>query len=96
MNSRHEWKNITSYRQGDKEGIPTSWELRLSRDLRICVVRAHPYNPESWVMHCSPWFDTRVLKLPSTVENRGEAMARATALVREKINEISALMQEVN
>lgn len=91
-----EWVDQTSYARGDKERIPSVWVLRLTRNVKISVVRSHIYDRENWVLHCDPWFDTFSLKLPSTVENRDEAMSRATALVREKITELADAMRKVN
>ena len=82
------WKDITSHSQGDKERVPSTWELRLTNDIRIVVLRTHRADPDNWTMHCSPWFDTRNLALPSTVENRDEAQRRALRLVRAKIWEV--------
>jgi len=93
---RPTWRDITSYSQGDKARIPTTFELRLTPHFRICVVRGHRYAPDVWVVHCHPWFDTHSLNLPSTPENRDEAQARAIALVRDKIAEISSKLREVN
>ena len=96
MSKRPEWKDVTSFSRGDKERIPSVWTLQLTRHVKISVVRLHIYDRENWVMHCAPWFDTYSLKLPSTVENRDEAMSRATALVREKIEELASAMRLVN
>ncbi len=94
--SRPVWEDITSYSRDDRERIPSTWELRLTREVRIVVTRGHIYDRENWVMHCAPWFDTHSLKLPSTVDNRDEAMARATALVRDKFAALAAALREVN
>ena len=91
-----EWKDQTSYSRDDKERIPSVWVLQLTREVRVSVVRSHIYDRENWVLHCQPWFDTFSLRLPSTVENRDEAMSRATALVLEKINALANAMRMVN
>jgi hypothetical protein len=96
MIARPEWKDVTSFSRDDKDRIPSVWTLQLTRHVRISVVRSHVYDKENWVMHCAPWFDTYSLKLPSTVENRDEAMSRATALVRAKVEELAAAMRAVN
>lgn len=96
MTERPQWKDRTSYGRYDKERIPSVWHLQLTRDIRISVVRTHIYNRESWVMHCAPWFDTHSLDLPSIVENRDEAMARALSMVRGKVLELSAIMRGMN
>ena len=94
--ARPTWKDISSYGQGDRERIPTCWELKLSRDVRIAITRGHIYDRENWVMHCSPWFDTHSLQLPSTVENLDEAQAKAIALVRDRFTELAIRLREVN
>lgn len=96
MTERPQWKDQTSYSRDDKERIPSVWVLRLTRDIRILVVRNHRYSPDSWVVHCNPWFDTHSLDLPPTVENRDEAMARAMSNVRAKIEELSTIMRGLN
>ena len=96
MTARPEWKDVTSFSRDDKERIPSVWTLQLTRHVRISVVRTHISDKENWVMHCAPWFDTYSLKLPSTLENRDEAMSRATALVRAKVEELAAAMRAVN
>lgn len=90
------WEDTTSYSRDDKERIPRVWTLRLTRDVRISVIRNHWSKPENWVMHCNPWFDTHSLGLPSTVENRDEAMSRAVALVREEIDKIATAIRGIN
>lgn len=96
MSERPQWKDKTSYSRDDRERIPSIWQLQLTRDIRISVVRKHIHNPDSWVMHCAPWFDTQSLGLPPTVENRDEAMARAVTLVRAEIDELSTIMRGMN
>lgn len=90
------WKDVSSFSRDDKERIPATWELALTQDVRIVITRSHVHDKQNWVMHCRPWFDTYSLKLPSTVENRDEAMAAATALVRDRIAELAAKIREVN
>lgn len=96
MAERLQWKDISSYSKGDKERVPTAWELQLSRRVRIVVVRGHIYRPDSWVFHCDPWFDTCNLDLAPTHENRHEAMSRALALVRREIEKLTATLREIN
>jgi len=81
-----EWKNTSSYSQRDKERIPNIWSLFIP-GLRISVVRDHRYCPDSWCLHCDPWFDTFSLNLDPTVENRDAAMAKAVDLVHKKLTD---------
>lgn len=93
---RPQWQDITSYSRGQADRIPSTWQLRLTRDVVITITRGHIYDRDNWVMHCRPWFDTWSLQLPSTPENRDEAMAQAVALVRGQINEVVAALREIN
>lgn len=93
---RPQWKDQTSYSRDDRERIPSVWQLQLTHELYITVVRKHRHNPGSWVMHCAPWFDTHSLDLMPIPENRDEAMARALSKVRTKIEELSTIMRGMN
>ncbi len=81
-----EWKDTSSYSQSDKEHIPNIWSLYVP-GLRISVIRAHRYCPDSWCLTCAPWFDAWPLKLAPTVENRDAAMAKAVEIVRKKLQD---------
>lgn len=96
MTELPQWKDQTSYSRDDRERTPSVWQLQLTRDIRITVVRKHIHNPDSWVMHCNPWFDTHSLDLTPIPENRDEAMARALSKVRTKIEELSTIMRGLN
>lgn len=86
------WKDITSYSQGDRKRVPSTWQLRLTSDTRIVVMRDHRADPDNWTMHCEPWFNTKSLGLPSTIENPGEAQRRALCLVHAKVSEFHAAL----
>ena len=90
------WKDQTSFSKSDKERVPSVWVMKLTRNIKISVVRGHICDPENWVMHCDPWFMTTSLNLPSTVENLDEAKARAITLVRDKVTELDAVMRGLN
>lgn len=96
ITERPQWKDVTSYSRDQKDRTPDSWQLRLTRDVVITITRSHIYDRENWVMHCRPWFDTFSLQLPSTPENRDEAMAQAVALVRDKISTLAAALRGIN
>lgn len=47
-----EWKDVTSYSQGQREKIePTAWECRIE-GIRIWVSCGHIYYPGQWIMNC--------------------------------------------
>ena len=47
-----EWKDITSFSQGDKERVPRTFEARVDA-IRLVVTRRHGLN--GWFMVCEPW-----------------------------------------
>lgn len=81
-----EWKDATSYSR-DRERVPTSWALDLG-ELRISITSGHLYYPGKWVMHCEPWFNTKEL----SVETKEEAQAKALAMVRQKVEKLTAAL----
>lgn len=47
-----QWKDATSYSQGQRGKIePNAWECNLS-GVRVWVGSGHRYFPNEWVMHC--------------------------------------------
>lgn len=86
------WKDITTYSRDEKVRAPATWELRLTHDIRVVVMRAHRDDPNNWTMHCRPWFDTWPLGLPSSPDWRDEAMSRALTLVHAKVDELETAL----
>jgi hypothetical protein len=75
------WKDITSYRYGDKEKTPTTYALKTT-DVRVVVTCGHINCPGSWVMSAYPLgIDTRELEA-TTLE---DAKAEAIRIVKEKV-----------
>lgn len=81
-----EWKDTTSYSR-DRERIPTCWTLDLG-ELRISITNNHIYHRGEWVFHCQPWFDTK----PLSVTSKEEAQSKALAMVKQKVEKLSAAM----
>ena len=79
------WKDCTTYRQGDKERIPTVFEIK-SGKLRVVVTNGHIYCKGHWVMHChSLGIDT--LPLPGAT-TREQAQQHARQRVDSAIAEL--------
>lgn len=53
-----EWKDATSYRQGDRRNgkEPNAWRCKLN-DCSIWIGTQHLHNMGRWSMTCQPWFD---------------------------------------
>jgi hypothetical protein len=47
-----QWEDCTSYSQGDKNRIPTTWAIQ-SGGVRVVVTNGHISRKGDWVMHCS-------------------------------------------
>lgn len=89
-----QWKDITSYSRDEKDRVPSVWQFSAIKFPRIVIVRNHRYLPDEWVVTCSPWFEAHGLGLPSVIENRDEAKARAIKLVKSTIKEMYDALDE--
>ena len=76
------WKDITSY-SSHGDHVPHWWEAHVG-DLRIAIGNNHIYYPDgkTWILHCSPWFDTFPIV---GVADEIAAKEAALNLVKEKI-----------
>ena len=89
-----EWKDTTSYSQGDKERTPDCWSITTG-EVRIVVMRNHRMNPGFWTMHAyGLGIDTLDLKLPS---DEPESLAKFMAInvaaskARDMVKDIQSL-----
>ena len=79
------WQDTTSYsRSGSRD--PTTWSLGIG-GLRITVTKGYHHLEDSWVMHCSPWFDTKIIG-PSD-RSKEWAQTCALDLVRTRVAAIN-------
>jgi hypothetical protein len=79
------WTDCTTYRQGDKERIPTTFEVE-SGMLRIVVTNGHIHYKGQWVMHCYRLgIDTELLRGALT---REQAQQHARQRVESAIAEL--------
>lgn len=87
------WEDATSYSQRDPyPRVPRSFRMRLSPDVQIIVISEHIYHKGKWVVTCAPWFETTDLGLAVTAENAPDAKRAALAMVRAKIDELTAAL----
>lgn len=78
---RSQWKDATSYQRGDKERIPTAYELKLT-GLRIYITCAHIHHEPDWIMHCRVLnIDTRPLAANSLAGAKAEAIYEVKKLI---------------
>lgn len=87
------WEDATSYSQSDPyPRVPRSFRMRLSQDVQLSVISGHIYHKGEWVVTCVPWFETKEIGLKVTAENAPEAKRIALAMIRAKIEELSAAL----
>ena len=86
-----EWKDTTSYRQGDKERVPTTWTRNLS-GVRLTVTRSHIYYPDRWAYMAHPLFNVRELNIPTDAAPVEAMSAALQALQRH----VRPLAEELN
>ena len=56
-----DWKDVSSYSQGDKERIPTVLELRrLSPFNTRLILHRHIYYPNTWLVSCKGTYIDKV------------------------------------
>jgi hypothetical protein len=84
-----EWKDKTSYSQGDTIRIPSIWEI--SGDfVRITVHRHIHYNADDWLLSSNTGYDRHVLKSKELKEAQFEAinmvLRRANRIVMDMQN----------
>lgn len=87
-----QWKDCTGYSQGDRDRIPTSWQIIVG-PLRVTVTCGHIYYKGKWIMHCDPFF--REKPLGDDINGARDAQNRALAMVRSKLQEAQTAIAAV-
>lgn len=85
-----QWRDVSTYDRSGKR-VSETYKLRLGQ-LALSVVLGHTYYPNTWVMHCPPFYDTYALYGVTTAT---EAQSAALVLVREKIDEVCKALLEL-
>lgn len=82
------WRDATSYSQGDKEKIPTTWKYKAG-DLNI-VVHKYVGCGETWHLTCPPFYNCQAM--PSLDIEKMKKLA--LQLVLKEILEIKKDLEE--
>lgn len=92
-----EWKDATSYRQGERQQKPPpeprQWEARFG-DIRISVHRVH--RVDGWFLSCYQLgIDRRMLSVPtdSAEEAKQVAAVRLTEELQDRIEQYGKIVQ---
>lgn len=81
------WKNISSYSQGDKVRLPKTFELRCA-GLRLVVTRRIHCAADAWFLDCEPF--AYYIKIGNGTAE--EAQAAAVEYVRKSLEKAIAAM----
>lgn len=76
-----QWKDISTYKRGDKTREIRTVQLEVASGLRLVVTRHIHYAPDEWVLNCEPWFSNFVVGNGTLAE----AKEAAVHLVRERL-----------
>jgi hypothetical protein len=82
-----EWKDVTTYSQGEKERIPRIWEVRFGR-ARLSVHRVH--GIDGWYATCLFW-DRKSLQSDTVDEAKREAVKLLETELETALNELIEL-----
>ena len=86
-----EWKDCSSYSQGDTERTPSDWRLR-SDDFTICVHRHIHYPKDQWLLSCDPFYNKYPLKSKDIEKAKEDSLlmvlGKLTINLKKMTNEI--------
>jgi len=86
-----EWKDITTYSQGDTENIPRWWKAKIKPlGLKVGHYHIDYRDGKTWIMHCKPWFDTHILK----AKNLEDAKKESIQLVKTFLDNIQEQLNQ--
>jgi len=85
---KYQWKDITSYSQGDTNRTPGSWEMSVG-SLRIVVTRHIDHDPTDWLLDFS---DRRLIWLKN--KDIDKAKVEALKFVYDHFSNTAKLVKE--
>lgn len=88
-----EWKDATSYSQGQRGKIdPNAWECTV-KGVRVWVGSGHRHYPDEWVMHCPELgMDAARVGPTSALTANDAKQAALTQAAREASRKVSRLI----
>ncbi|MEE9366754.1 MAG: hypothetical protein V3W44_08715 [Dehalococcoidales bacterium] len=88
-----EWKDTSSYSQGDTERIPKMWTLVLG-SLRIIVHRHIHYDPDQWLLSCNELgFATCLLTEKDISKARNEALSYVKSRLARWLGDVEGFIE---
>ena len=91
------WEDATSYSRDEpySNRKPRAWRMALTRHFSIWVGHEHIHYRGLWIAHCTPFFESRDLKMPADQFTAEQAQAKALELVRAEVAKINAALAAV-
>lgn len=77
-----DWVGKTNFSRGQQDKTPTTWDLQCGL-IEIVVTRHIHYLPDTWVLRCAPFWDTKELVAKDIEEAKAEAIQLVTAELEE-------------
>lgn len=85
-----EWKDITSYSQGDEKRVPRVWAAKIGR-FTLKVHRHTYYEPDEWLMSTSPrFFECERLESKDLKFAQSQAVGKLQVLCEEVVEQITS------
>jgi len=75
-----EWKDITSFSQGEKDRTPRTWQIQVGR-VRVVVTRHIHYSPTAWLLRCENFGIEEVLASSDIEDAKKEALATIRSIL---------------
>ena len=88
-----EWKDATSYSQGDKERKPNVWEKK-SGEIRVVLVWNHLNCPNTYCLHCS-LLGMSTVPLGDGSLSLEEAQSKAIEYIRRRVKTITRMAENL-
>ena len=88
-NTKIEWKDISSFSQGEKDKTPKTFETYVV-SFRIVVTRHIGFKPDEWILRCEPMFKYYIIGIGSAEEAQGAAIVA----VREQLSKVCDMLKE--
>lgn len=82
-----QWKNTTTYSQGEKDRTPRTYEARAGV-IRIVVTRHIHFDASAWVLSAHPFFDLHELASSEVEDAKREAMKLVRGALSNAMNQL--------
>lgn len=79
------WRDVTSYKQGDTERVPRTWELKLEELKYKVIVTRHIYYENTWLL---TFREANIELRDLETDDVEEAKNKALEIVKNYLNDL--------